>query len=512
MQTPLPPLTRLALALAAGLLEVFTFPKLGWSWLAWIALVPLLLAVVGVRSRRAAFLTGYLTGIVFFAGTCYWIYGVMRSYGGLGVLAASGVFLVFLIVLAAYFGLFALAIGHLSRRSIGVALAVAPFAWVAIEFLRTYLFSGFPWNLHGYALVERAGLARLAAGSGVYGCSLLLVAVNALIALAVLCPNWTRLLAVAVVALVLAVLGWREPPRSEGAARAILVQTNIPVQTEYPADWLERNRRVLDQLDTMTAAAASAGSPPALIIWPETPAPFYFRQDPRFRARMLVLAEATRGNLIVGIVDYRRDPTGREAPYNSAVVLSPGGGVVAQYDKIHLVPFGEYVPMRRLLWFARKLTAEVGDFASGDAPTVARTDSGAVGIFICYEAIFPGLVSNFTALGAEVLVNISNDGWFGRSAAPEQHLWMARMRAIENDRWLLRATNNGITCVIDPQGRVRARLGTDVRGTVDARFAFRRGETLYVHYGNWVAWLSVGVAIAALFRQYWIEQMEVAQA
>jgi apolipoprotein N-acyltransferase len=377
------------------------------------------------------------------------------------------------------------------------------------EFVRTHLFSGFPWNLHGYALVERASLARLAAGSGVYGCSFLLVAVNALVALAILRPHRARVLGVVIVALVLAILGWREPPRTEGTTRAVLVQTNIPVQTEYPADWMERNRAVLDQLDGITAAAAQAGPRPALVVWPETPAPFYFHQDPRFRARMMVLAQGARGNLVVGVVDYRRDPAGREAPYNSAVVLTPGGGVVAQYDKIHLVPFGEYVPARRLLWFARKLTAEVGDFAPGDAPTVARTESGPVGVFICYEAIFPALVREFTARGAEVLVNISNDGWFGRSAAPEQHLWMARMRAIENGRWLLRATNNGITCVIDPQGRVRARLSTDVRATLDAQFAFRRGETPYVRYGDWMAWLSVVFVVAALFRQYWIEQTEV---
>lgn len=509
MQTPLRPGTRLLLAASAGLLQVAVFPKFALWWLAWVALVPLLLAVLDMRSRRAAFFAGYLAGVIFFTGTCYWIYGVMRTYGGLGVVAAAGIFFLFVIFFAAYFGLFALGVEHFSRWSIPVALGVVPFLWVAIEFLRTYFLTGFPWNLLGYALVEPVGLARISTLSGVYGASLLLAGVNALVALAIWRPRGRTLLSLAVVAAVIALVGFQEPPLAEGTARAVLVQTNIPVVSEFPPDWMQRNRVVLDELDTLTAGAARGEPKAELLVWPETPAPFYFRQDPQFRARMIVLAQASRAFLLVGIVDYRKDASGHEAPYNSAIELSPIGAVVAQYDKIHLVPFGEYVPARRLLWFARKLTAEVGDFAAGESPTLIAADNHRLGAFICYEAIFPGLVREFTGRGAEVLVNLSNDGWFGRSAAPEQHLWMARLRAVENGRWLLRATNNGITCVIDPQGRIRARLATDVRATLDARFAFRRELTPYARYGDWLPWLCVVVVAVAIFRKYWIEQTEV---
>lgn len=509
MQTPLRRRTRLLLAGAAGLLQIAVFPKLGWWWLAWVALVPLLLGVIGWTSRGGAFLAGYVAGLIFFSGTCYWIHGVMHTYGGLSWFAASLVLLAFILFFAAYFGLFALAVAHLSRHSIPVTLAVAPFVWVALEFTRAYFLTGFPWNLLGYAVIEVPGLAHVAALSGVYGASLLVAVVNSLLALALWRPSRATVGSVLLVAAVLAFAGWRKPPEEQGIARAVLVQTNLAVQTSYPADWMARHRAVLDEIETMTVAAALAGPRPELVAWPETPAPFYFRQDPQFRARAMLMAQASHGSLLLGIVDYRKDASGRDAPYNSAVLLAPSGAVEAQYDKIHLVPFGEYVPARSLLWFARKLTAEVGDFAPGDAPTVAQLDDHRLGTFICYEAIFPALVREFTARGAEVLVNLSNDSWFGRSAAPEQHLWMARMRAVENGRWLLRATNNGITCVIDPQGRMRARLRTDVRATLDARFAYRRELTPYVRLGDWLAWLAVVVVIAALFRQYWMEQMEV---
>jgi apolipoprotein N-acyltransferase len=267
----------------------------------------------------------------------------------------------------------------------------------------------------------------------------------------------------------------------------------------------------MDELEKISVDAArqNTGSAQAakLIIWPEVPAPFYFR-DPKFAARAERIARDSGASFLAGVVEWREGPNNRLLPYNSAVLLDPTGKRVFQYDKIHLVPFGEYVPLRRLLTFASQLTAEVGGFQAGTAystgelpdepaPWEMRTPGAPhkFGAFICFEAVFPNLVRQFTVGGAELLINISNDGWYGRSAAPDQHLAMARVRAVENRRWLLRATNNGFTVAIDPYGREVARLAPDVRGVLRAPFSFRSDRTIYSRFGDWFAWVCVILAI-----------------
>jgi apolipoprotein N-acyltransferase len=198
------------------------------------------------------------------------------------------------------------------------------------------------------------------------------------------------------------------------------------------------------------------------------------------------------------VVDWKRDAAGKEVASNSAVLLDPAGRRIYTYDKIHLVPFGEYVPLREWITFAGRLTADISDFTPGSVYAVAKIPDGSFGTFICYEAIFPDEVRRFAAQGAELLITISNDGWFGRSAAPEQHLMMARVRAVESRRWLLRDTNNGFTASVDPYGRIVAQMATDVRGELDAPYDFRTDTTPYVRFGDWFAWLCV-LASLALF-------------
>jgi apolipoprotein N-acyltransferase len=240
------------------------------------------------------------------------------------------------------------------------------------------------------------------------------------------------------------------------------------------------------------------GSGAQLVIWPEVPAPFSL-QDPRFAADAAQIAMETSDGFLVGEVDWKAQRGQGWRAYNSAALLDPAGREVFLYDKIHLVPFAEYVPFSHWFSFVRHITMEVGDFAQGhDYKVGTLPDGHRFGVFICYEAIFPNGVRRFVRNGAELLVTISNDGWFGRSAAPAQHVAMARVRAVENRRWLLRSTNNGYTVDVDPYGRVVAQLPTDMRATLAAPYGYRHDQTCYTRWGDWLPWMSLAVVAIAV--------------
>jgi apolipoprotein N-acyltransferase len=292
---------------------------------------------------------------------------------------------------------------------------------------------------------------------------------------------------------------------------AHLVQTDFPQSEEYPANWMQLHSGEMDQLERISVGAAQ-GDPqrPGLTVWPEVPAPFSMT-DPNFSQRAQKIARDSQDDFLVGIVDWKRDAQGKWIASNTATLLNPLGLRNFTYDKIHLVPFGEFVPYRRWLSFAGRLTADISDFTPGTDFRVGTLPDGTFGVFICYEAIFPAQVREFTRNGAQLLINVSNDGWFGRSSAPAQHLMMARVRAVENRRWLLRDTNNGFTASIDPYGRIVAELPTDVRTELEAPYDFRTGLTLYARIGDWFAWLCVIASLALLLaaRMQRVPQTEV---
>lgn len=503
----------IACALLTGMLLVLVFPHAHLTLLGFVALAPLLAALTYPRSRFRAFFLGYLAGLVFFAGTCSWIFTVMRKFGHLSLLEAAGVLLLFALAFALFLGLFSLLVGELARRWQFLALAAAPFAWVAVEWLRTYIFfGGFPWNLLGYAVAPHIGWIQHAAYVGVYGVSFLLAAVAALLAGYWRAPSRRGAVALAVVVVVLLAADFwgRRLPPIPGDTEAILVQTNLPQQEEFDRYWVYKNAAELDQLDRLTIQAArlqNSSSPP-LILWPEVPVSFYFHHDPTIRDRFLHLAQATGSHLLFGIVDYRAGEGGKVHPLNSAVLLTPRGEFVGQYDKIHLVPFAEYLPLDRWLGSLGPLVAEVGAFQPGERQVLLPAGQGRLGVFICYEAIFPGLIRKAAERGAGVLVNISNDGWFGDSAAPAQHLNMARLRAVETRRFLLRATNTGITVVVDPLGRIVARAPSHERATLPASFSYRSELSSYTRTGDWFAALCALLTVALLARKLWVDAVE----
>jgi len=495
-------LKRYAASALSGVLLFACFPLLNRNGLVWVACAPLLVALASERSLGRAFGLGYVTGAVFLAGSCYWFIPVMENYGKLARPLAVGVWLLFAIVFAVFFGAFGLVVGLVRRRSVPQALMLSPFVWVAAELARTYLITGVPWNLLGYA-VGADGLRQLASVTAVYGLSFLAVATSALTAAALLDARRKRLwfsLAGWFLLLAAANRFLAPPALAPGAASALLVQPNVPLDETVLEGWGPwHDRAPLDRLVGISLAGleplgsdSGPGAAPPLVVWAENPAPFYFDRDAVFRTAIENLARRGRAYVIASTVTFAGSDYA--LPKNSAVIVDPDGRLVAQYDKIHLVPFGEYVPWWAFPGHVGKITSQVGNFVPGAKYQIAEAPEGKIAVFICYEGIFPQLVRRLAAQGAGVLINISNDAWYGDTPAAFQHLEMERWRAVENGRYLLRATNDGITALIDPYGRIVAELPRHRMGALPARFRYLARRTFYTAYGDVFAWVCVVVA------------------
>jgi apolipoprotein N-acyltransferase len=513
----------------SSLLQILIFPLPGLYVLSWVAIAPLIVAVLRARpagelevdgavNLRAAtpgqaFLLGYASGILWFAGTCYWIYDTMHEHGGLSAPMAAMALFLFCLYLGLYHGLFGLLLGLAAGpgRDDRRALISAPFLWVAVELARTRV-TGFPWCLLGTAQVDNISLSRISTWTGVYGISFEIVLVNVAVAAAFLVPRKKRntlLLAALVAAAVLQAGRLVDAPALAGDHVALLVQENVPVDENWTRDTFQRTLRELTDLSVKAAAAEpgsrdSASGATNLIVWPESPAPF-FANDPLFRGPVSELARTTRSWVVTGAIGStpatQNSGTVSEV-FNSAALVSPAGDWTGRYDKVHLVPFGEYLPFPWLFSFAGGLTKEVGEFKKGESRAPLAAGSMPLGIFICYESVFPGEVREFANQGAQVFVNLSNDGWYGDSGAYAQHLNQTRMRAIENDRWILSATDTGVTASIDPYGRTVARLARKERGALVAPYALTSVTTFYTRHGDWFAWLCAIISAGALLTRF----------
>jgi apolipoprotein N-acyltransferase len=518
------------LALLSGVLQILIFPLPGLYWLSWIAFAPLLVAILrtreadvlqlfdspGVKLAPAnfgqGFLLAYVSGILWYAGTCYWVYDTMHHYGGLNPASALGVLLLFCLYLSLYHGFFGglLAMVASAERQISrLALISVPFLWVAMELARTRI-SAFPWDLLGIAQVDNVPMSRIASFTGVYGLSFEIMLVNTAFATAFLVRREKRmplLIAALAAAMVLQGGRWLSPPPAPTGRTALLVQENIPILDN--ADWTNTYfQSTLNDLRSISEAPAPSGKRPDLIVWPESPAPFE-SSDPFFHNEVSGIARQTGTWMLVGNIGVRSATAAsdqRSAMYNSASLVSPSGDWVARYDKIHLVPFGEYLPFKQVFGFAGGLTKEVGDFSRGTSRQPLSAGDQKLGVFICYESIFPDEVRQFAAQGAQVLVNISNDGWYGDSGAYAQHLAQSRMRAIENNRWLLLDTNTGLTAAVDPYGRIVAQLPRKTRTALSAGYSLTDVTTFYTRYGDWFAYLCAIISAGALVWRFSIHR------
>ncbi len=531
-----PILPSVLLALFSGFLLDLPFPIAGplppWrAAFGWIALTPLLYALLSPANaahakylKRSA-LTGYVCGVFWYILNCYWIERTMNLYGHVPTPGAVGILVLYSLVLGLYFGLFGLIIAFARRASRGVhfPLLLAPFAWVGIELTASRI-TCVPWDQLGYSQVDNFLLTRLAPFTGVYGISFVLVGVNALLAAASLSRSiHLRLRFGAGAALLAALLqmgSWMPPQSAPAQATAVLLQSNFSVDedNDWPGPlWDQNIGRFLQQSETTNATfyegmpdphkrghtvnSPGAGPPISLIAWPEAPSPFY-EGDPRFLAAMRQLTQETHAGIVVGnpAADWSTNAQGQQVvkQYNSATIFSPQGERIGRYDKIHLVPFGEYVPFSEMFFFAHKLTRQAGNFSHGAERKVFTLNGHRYGVFICYESIFADEIREFAKNGAEAFVNISDDGWYGDTSAPWQHLNMARMRAIENHRWILRDTNTGVTTIIDPFGRALKSAPRGIFTSLAVQYGFRDDVTFYTRYGDVFAWLCGIITLGAL--------------
>jgi apolipoprotein N-acyltransferase len=527
---------RLGLAGLSAVLLNLCFPLAGplspWRTLfAWVGAVPLLLALLGGDEGRKplslGFLTGWVFGVIWYTINCYWIYQTMYLYGGLPAPAAAGILLLFSLIMGLYYGLFGWLIAF-SRHATGglrAPLFLAPLLWTAIDLLGAHLIR-VPWDQLGYSQVDNAALTSIAPWTGTYGVTFVLLAVNALLAAGIVLQKrqWWIAGAAAVVLLQAGLL-WHPAP-SPTSATAVLLQENLNVQQDNSwvgTVWDPKTNRYVDLWDINTSRFAKTseqtctpylpgmpetnaplltpscqGGRPSLIVWPEAPSALT-EGDPRFRALMQQMTAATGAGAIVG--NAAADVRGPHVDlYNAASVFAPDGALLGRYAKIHLVPWGEYIPFKSFFSFAHGLTRNAGRFTHGWLRTVFRVNGHHYGVFICYESIFAGEIRQFVVNGAEVLVNISDDGWYGDTSAPWQHLNMARMRAVENRRWLLRDTNTGVTASIDPYGRLTQSAPRHIFTSLAVRYGFRNDLTFYTRYGDVFALLCGILSLATLAR------------
>jgi apolipoprotein N-acyltransferase len=504
------------------------------SFFSWVAFVPLfygLLMRENLNHPKALLrgtLAAYLMGFLWFTGNCYWIYQTMLYYGGLPPLISAGILIAYSLVLGLYFAALGLLVTATARafRNPSYALLATPFFWVALELLSARL-TKVPWDLLGYSQVDNFLLSGLAPWTGVYGVTFVLVAGNALIAWGILAPTGKRRLVLLITGF-LAVLVLQNgdhfaPPSAPSPATAVLLQQNLNVNQDnrWPGADYEHHVSEFAKLSTRTCGPFLAGMPdlnaypvtpdcpakpvtPDVILWPESPAPF-LDKDPRLLTPLRDLAVYMHAPVIAGTtsLDAHGD---RFDMYNSALFVRPDGAVAGRYDKIHLVPWGEYIPYKNFFSFAKNLTQQAGDMTHGWRRVVFSSGGHRFGVFICYEEIFGDEIRLFAKQGAQVLVNISNDGWYGDTCAPWQTLNMSRMRAIENRRWLLRDTNTGITTVIDPYGRLTASVQRHALTSLAAWYGYRSDQTFYTVHGDLFAYLCGIITLGIIAATVWVSQ------
>ncbi len=466
--------------------------------------MPLLIAVARSHSIRAALLCGLTAGAVRHFAVLVWIPPVLGRFGGIPV-ALSWVLFCLLVLMQASFPTAACGLLRAGMNRGGERLLLAfPFIWVALEYASNYyFFGGFPWLLTGYSQTDYPRMTQIADLTGVYGVSFLVAAVNTALCRLWLCRRrlrsaaalWPACAAAGLCAAAFLYGGWalRAWDRVKPDRGAALLQANLALdEPEEKLAW-----RFLHGYPRMAQAL-----PPGidLLVLPESPSPLTFQYDPDYRAAMQRLARGFPLGVVFNNIAQAADgPDSRY--YNSAYFLSQDGREVARYDKLHLVPFGEYVPLRRLFFFAESITKDVSDFHPGAGYVTARLDGHVANAVICFEAVFPEVSRAFVRRGSELMLNLTNDGWYGATAAPYQHLAISRWRAVENRRYLLRAANSGISAIIEPTGRVQAATGLLREDVCIGRFAFISGQTVYSRYGDWFSIACVIISGLLLIRR-----------
>src|SRR5208282_1545593 len=490
--------TRAALAVASGLALGLAFPKFDYGLLAWVALVPLFYVIEG-ESMRRVFAWAYLQGFASYLVELYWIPIPLHDFADVRMSLAIFPMLLLAGMVAINTGIAIWAGEFVARRTRIPSVLTMPVAWTALEWFRTYVPASFPWNLLGSAAYRNLELIQFAEFTGVYGVSALIVFFNAVVYVVIFRGGVYRLQTVslsALTAMMIAAVGfgaWRinnlKHAPSAGSFKVAMVQGNIPQSLKWDPKFLPESYGVY-QDETVIAAKRGAD----LVVWPEAAAAFLFQPDDQYpaelandaayRTALLTLARNIGEPVLFGAPALARED-GRLGFYNRAYLVSARGEVDAHYDKIELVPFGEYVPARAILgFFVNKVVQGFGDLVPGKEQTLFNVKGAQLGILICYESIFPDLTRREVQRGADVLVNITNDAWYGESSAPYQVLAMAAMRSVETKVPMVRVANTGISALIEPSGQITDRTPLFKRGTEIVNVSWRPVRTLYTMVGD----------------------------
>jgi apolipoprotein N-acyltransferase len=487
---------KLIWAAVSGVLLALSFPKYGHPAVAFIALVPLLVALRGASTRQG-FVLGLISGFIHYAGTVYWTGATVSTFGGLPVIVAVIVAGLLVLYMAAYVAVFGAVTALLIRRFRGAGLWLTPAVWVSLEYLRGLLIGGFPWIPLGNTMVTFLPIAQLASIVGVYGLTVFVALLNTGFAVAAVSTGRRRTLAVVTsLGLIAAVSIWggmrlASNELTQGTPIKVgLIQGNIAQTDKWnPA----RARMIVDRYLQLSQQAVTNGA--QFLIWPESSTPFFFEED-------------SGGGVVRGLVrtlgvplllgSDELEPGTPEKIYNAAFMLDTAGATAAVYRKIHLVPFGEYVPFQRVLFFVGPLVEAVSAFSAGTRVTMLPVEGHMVSTAICYEVTYPQLAREAVRQGSEMLTTVTNDAWYGDSSAAYQHFEMATMRAIEQGRYLVRSANTGISGIVDPYGRVliRTNLFETVAVVGEARFV--QARTVYATIGDLAAFVSAAIVLLAL--------------
>lgn len=476
-------------AVLTALLLWALFPGLGLAFLAPVALTPLLYSLAHEPFGRSRFLWAWLCGTLYWGLTCHWIQAVLAEYGGLKGPLSWLALLLFAAAKGLLIALFGWLAGFVIHRPFAIPAIAA--LWTGLERLNGP--QGFAWLALGNAGIGMGMPLRLAPYLGVYGISFVFAALATGATLVALRRNRRELIWLAPL-LVIAVLPAIQLTRPPAQSAAVLQPAVKDHDNWTDAEKLRAFRQF--SLTTLAQALDPSRGKPALLIWPEVPAPFYYYADAEFREHVTKVAQTARVPFLFGSVAF----TSSGDPLNSAVFLTAEGRLAGRYDKIKLVPFGEFIPP--LFNWIEKISAEAGNYRAGERVVVFSDGEHGIGAFICYESAFPDLVRQFAQGGAEVLVNLTNDGYFGRSVARDQHLYLARMRAVENQRWILRVANDGTTAAIDPAGRLWDQVAPYEAVAARLRFDWNRVQTAYTRLGDWFAWLCLAAGLGLSFGSF----------
>lgn len=497
----------------SGILLFLSFPNIDLSFLAWIAMIPFLFYLYG-KDKKESFFAGLIFGFVYFFGTLYWIYHALNRYGSISFVLSIIIVAFLCLYLALYPALFALLFSRYTRKTNLPISFFAPILWTVLEYIRSYLLTGFPWSSIGYSQYKLLSLIQLSDITGIYGISFIVVAFNSAVVdilllkkrqkerpLFSVTPTIFSLIFLAFLLTFSFSYGlYRLNQDREGSnLKVAIIQGSIEQDKKWEPAY---QREVIEIYKELSLKASYAN--PDLIVWPETAVPFYFGKDKYWTDLLLNIKRELNSYLLFGSVLMRESKSDKGINIfytNSAVLLNRDGNIVYAYDKIHLVPFGEYVPLRSLLFFINKITYGIGDYTPGNSYLKANTPFGSFGTLICYEIIFPGLVRKFFLKDGDFIVTITNDAWFGKTSGPYQHFSMAVFRAIENRKPVIRVANTGISGFIDSSGRIIKSTSLFERTYLVETIKTDRTRTFYSKYGDIFVYICLICTIFVIMKK-----------